>query len=649
MTSTTAALIQSPTQSLARTRTRIAVLSAAVSAVLVAVLVVAGLLQPAELRAFDSLTSLARVPTPPPRTVSLVLLTEDDIHRFGFPLPAAVLDALVDTLLAHAAQSIALDLFRDRIAPTGALRRGVEEGRVIVAHKLGDAAHRGVAPPDSLPPNATLGFTDVAPDAEGTVRRLLWLADDSTRTYESLAFASARHYLTSLGDSVGASAAGLPRLGRFEFHPFSTTDGGYRHVDDAGYQHLAAWQRTPATLAHVTLGQALGGQLADSAVRGRMVFVGADAPSLPDFVALPVDAGLTRPEGTPGVVVHALGASELVALAAGIVAPLRFPPDVVDYLAMIVAAVVGAYGAWRIRSALTGALAFVLALAITMAFAAAALRVGVWIPIVAPLVAFTLGAAACAASLGAHERRARAAIGHLFARHLSPQLANEIWERRDELRDGNRLKPQRLFASILFADLRGFSGRAEQMDPAVLLEWIGEVTDALTRVIMSHGGIVDDFAGDGIKADFGVPIPRTERDALRENALAAVRAALAMEQALGGLNATWERRGRPAAAMRIGIASGEVVAGNVGSTDRLKYTVVGDVVNVAARLEAIDAVPFDPAKRICRILVDGVTASLVRDDIALESLGIHRVKGRENPVAVHSVALPLPELAHATS
>jgi len=256
-------------------------------------------------------------------------------------------------------------------------------------------------------------------------------------------------------------------------------------------------------------------------------------------------------------------------------------------------------------------------------------------------------AGAASASLGAYERRTRAAIGRIFARHVSPDLAREIWARRDELRDGKGLRPQRLAATILFADLRGFSTRAEQMDPVALMEWIGEFTDAMTAVIMQCGGMVDDFAGDGIKADFGVPVPRVTAADVQRAARDAMRAALGMERALGRLNLEWAKRGIPPAAMRIGVASGVVVAGSIGSSERLKYTVVGDVVNVAARLEAFDGLAADFSVRPCRILVDQATANLADSRMAITALGAHQVKGREHPVFIHSIDLHPEEVSHA--
>lgn len=639
----------SPTESLSRTRTKLASLCAVTTVAVIAGATAVGWVEPAELRAHDALAQVARASAAPAAHVAVVFVTEASLRTHGFPLPTAVLDAVVDTLVAHGARTIALDLFRDRVATTGALANGVRSGVVIPAYKLGDASHRDVAAPAGLPPDTDVGFTDVLPDDDDTVRRLLWLTDDSAGTHESLAWISARHYLANGPTPIGATAAGLPTAGGWTFEPFASNDGGYHGADDAGFQYLMPWYRAPGDVPSMSVDDVLAGRAVDSTLRGRMIFLGADAPSLPDFVRLPVHVGTLRPEGTPGVIVHALGAEEVVALASGQVAPLTRLPAPVSWLLLIVTGAAGALLAWRQRSLGVSVLIFLLVLTGAGLAAAACMRRGLWVPVAGGGGAFVISAALTGAVLGAHERRMRATIGRLFARHLSPQLAREVWERREELRDGNRLKPQRLQASILFADLRGFSGRAEQMDPSLLLDWIGEFTSAMSRAVMAHGGLIDDFAGDGIKADFGVPLPKSGADGAREYARQAVQAALEMERQLVRLNGVWATRGLPATSMSIGIASGLVVAGNVGSADRLKFTVVGDVVNIAARLEAFDGVSKDTGARACRILVDGATAALTDGTVPLTSLGDFRVKGRVFPVAIHAVELVQSEGTHAIS
>ncbi|HKS95882.1 MAG TPA: adenylate/guanylate cyclase domain-containing protein [Terriglobia bacterium] len=141
-----------------------------------------------------------------------------------------------------------------------------------------------------------------------------------------------------------------------------------------------------------------------------------------------------------------------------------------------------------------------------------------------------------------------------------------------------RLGGETQTATILFSDLRGFTRIAEKTAPEKLVERLNEFFSEMTEVVFSNGGTLDKYLGDGIMALFGAPLPRPD-DARR-----AVKTAIEMQLALVGLNRTWERRELEPLAMGIGISTGEVTAGNVGSPQRMDYTVIGDAVNVAARL-----------------------------------------------------------------
>jgi adenylate cyclase len=130
------------------------------------------------------------------------------------------------------------------------------------------------------------------------------------------------------------------------------------------------------------------------------------------------------------------------------------------------------------------------------------------------------------------------------------------------------------------------------MDPAAHLEWVNEYLMAMSHLVEEHGGIVDDYAGDGIKANFGVPVGRTEEDEIAPDAVNAVSCALAMGRELERLDRRWRDQRLPPAQMRIGIHTGMAAVGKIGSRHHLKYTSVGDTINVAARLESFDRTGF---------------------------------------------------------
>jgi adenylate cyclase len=159
--------------------------------------------------------------------------------------------------------------------------------------------------------------------------------------------------------------------------------------------------------------------------------------------------------------------------------------------------------------------------------------------------------------------------------------------------------------------------------------------EAMAGLIMQFGGVVDSYAGDGIKADFGVPIPRDTPAEIRSDAVNAVSCALAMEEEMSRLNAVWGARGLPEVGVRVGIFTGPVVGGLLGSSQRLKYTTIGDTVNIASRLESFDK---DLARHsLCRILIGDQTLECLEGQYETVRIGEVKLKGKDQAIVIHQV------------
>ncbi len=211
----------------------------------------------------------------------------------------------------------------------------------------------------------------------------------------------------------------------------------------------------------------------------------------------------------------------------------------------------------------------------------------------------------------------------IFGRMVSPEV-------REELLTGKlALGGETRWAAVLFSDIRGFSSLAEKMAPQEVVSLLNEYLTAMTAATTASGGYVNNFIGDAIVVIFGVPVqqPDPERRA--------VSAALAMREALADLNARRAARGDAPLESGIGISAGEMVAGQIGSPERMLYTVIGDAVNVAARLEALTK--EYPGKHI--LVSDRVAGALAGQPDAppLEPLGPIQLKGRSVPVDVFAV------------
>jgi adenylate cyclase len=161
----------------------------------------------------------------------------------------------------------------------------------------------------------------------------------------------------------------------------------------------------------------------------------------------------------------------------------------------------------------------------------------------------------------------------------------------------------------MFTDIEHFTRVAEQLDPEALLAWLNRGMAAMVGPVQGQGGLVNKFTGDGLLAVFGAPLDR----GTQLEALAAVQAAAGIRRALVVLNALLKAEGLPEMRVRVGVHTGPVLAGSVGTPERWEFSVVGDTVNCAARIEGLQR--NDGPSPTCRVLLSGTTLALVRETI----------------------------------
>jgi adenylate cyclase len=233
----------------------------------------------------------------------------------------------------------------------------------------------------------------------------------------------------------------------------------------------------------------------------------------------------------------------------------------------------------------------------------------------------------------------RLAMRLLFERSVSPEVAETIWQGRDEIFDDGRLKPRKLLATVLFTDLEGFTRISELLDKQGLIDWLNEYFEKVSGLVRDCGGNINKFNGDQILAVFGPPLARTDIQATADTR-GAMRCAVLMRVGLRELNEHWKRLNKPQVRMRIGVHTGEVVAGSLGSRERQEWTVIGDTVNVASRLESFDKTEMsdDIAAAGCRILISDTTFERLEvDKLHVRSLGLHPLSGRSQQIQVIGV------------
>ena len=211
-------------------------------------------------------------------------------------------------------------------------------------------------------------------------------------------------------------------------------------------------------------------------------------------------------------------------------------------------------------------------------------------------------------------------IRSTMARYMTREVAEQVLEQEETVLGGRSQE-----VTILFTDIKDFTGISERIGAQETVSLLNEYFTAMVEVVFENGGTLDKYIGDAIMALFGAPFP-TPRDADH-----AVRTAIQMQLMLGHLNAKRRQASLPLISVRIGINSDTVVAGNVGSVRRMDYTVIGDGVNLAARLETANN-HFGT-----RILISGSTAAQLQDEYDMRELDLLRVKGKAIPIPIYEV------------
>jgi adenylate cyclase len=373
----------------------------------------------------------------------------------------------------------------------------------------------------------------------------------------------------------------------------------------------------PAGSAHrVSFWRVASGRFDPADVRGHTVVVGATAPALLDLHPVAVGGDLM-----PGAEIHANAIQTVLDDY-----PLRDAPAAVAILLVLAAglfaplATLAGSPTRALAQALGAGLLGTLAL---LGGAQLAFNAGTIVPVAAPLLALALGTLGAVALTYLFEVRARRQLRATFERFVSPDVAAQLLPEGD---DAPRLEARRLEATVLFCDLRGFTTLAERLQAEEVIAVLNRYLDAVSTAVFAHGGTVVSYQGDGVMAVFGAPLPE------EDHAVCALRAAREiLDVALPRFNA-WLLEERLADApldAGIGLNSGQVMSGLVGSERRVEYAAVGDATNVAARLQAMgrdhDGQLFVSEATYERL---GAAAEGLRRHGAVE------LKGRSEPVTV---------------
>lgn len=542
--------------------------------------------------------------------VVVVSIDDESLAKYGkwSEWPRSLHAQAIQNLSQAKARVIAMDiLFSDTSADDDVLAQAIKKaGNVVLsvagnqpllAEDYGQIYEGFLLPTPSLRQGVALGHANVAPDGDGVVRRLpLFAGDSSGNTYPSLSLAA-----TCILFAQPLPQANVVRDGR------AYIAGREIPVDSLGNMRIN-FSAGPGAYQRLSYRSVLEGDFDPAVVEHKIVLIGMTATAEPDFWITPIS-----PQKMAGVEIHANTIDTILRQ--------RFLSEQSrssNLLICLMLALLAAVALPRLRLRWGGVLMAGLGIGYLM-WAFYAFDHGQLLNILYPVAILPLAYSTSLVCRILDEQRDRRRVENIFGRYVSPQVAGEIMRLDDKgelLLGGERRE-----VTVLFCDARGYTALSEKEKPEDIIALINQYFSAIIPCIIRNEGMINKFAGDNIMAVWSAPPNQPG------HALLAVKAALDAQQAIRELQEKHPNLRKTQFGM--GINTGEVIAGNVGSMGRTEYTVIGDAVNVAARL--CGAAPGG------KIWLAPDTYEQVKAHIEVKELDPQYFKGKERGIKVYEV------------
>ena len=449
---------------------------------------------------------------------------------------------------------------------------------------------------------ASSGYFTVVSDADGVVRWVPLVIQGGDEFFPPLSILCAWHFLGRPPLSIRAGQDGVEgvQLGS-RFIP----------TDERG-QLLVNYRGPAKTFPYYSASDILGGKLPAGTFKDKVVVVGATAVGIGDVRSTPYGPVFPGPE------VHATVVDNI--LAGDFAARPRWS-SVFDVLAIVVMGTLTGLALPRMR-AVSGYL-FAASLVVIYVLAAYALFVfaRLWLNMVYPLTTVAMSYTVLTLYRYLTEERERRKIKDTFRHYVSAEVIEDVLADPERLKLGGEEK----VLSVMFSDLVGFTSYSEQYPPTEIIAILSDYYDRMTDQVFANRGTLTNYNGDELMAIFGAPIEQAD------HAHRACAAALAMLEHRDALAAEWTKLGRPRLRARTGINTGTMLVGNVGSRYRFAYTVLGDHVNLASRLEQLNRAYGT------QIMIGEQTADRVAASFVLRQLDRVRVKGRQQALSIYEL------------
>jgi adenylate cyclase len=600
-------------------------------------------LEIAEMKLYDANFHLRGV-VKPPKDVVIAAIDDKSLERYGrWPWKRDRIASLVDTLSASEAAVIAFDIiFSEKEENDPQLAESVSRASNVILpsvfdfHELegkpedilsNEYAYQSIRNPErfrDFPPisaskvllpvkilreNAmSVSPINIFPDSDGTVR------------WDSMAIAYGDRIYPSLPLVTAAAFLGVPP-GKITLDATRGVDVGTDRIPtDRWGRTLINYYGPGETFPHVSIADILDGTVPKDKIANRIVLVGATAVGIYDLRVTPFSAAM------PGVEKHASTIASII--------DKRFmtkASSLVNLLILIVSSALFTILLIRFKFAGSAVSTALFLLGLIGVSSLLFSRYGIYINLAAPIANF-LGIFIGITSINyaIEEKRARK-IRSMFSSYVTQTVVNELINNPEMAKLGG----ERREVTIMFSDVKGFTTFAEKHTPEEVVSILNEYLGAMTDIILKWDGTLDKFIGDAIVVFWGAPITSDS------HAEKAVKCALEMSEAMGGLRRRWEMEGKPMLDAGIGINTGFVLVGNIGAEGKkMDYTIIGDQVNLCSRVESLTRrydVPILLTGNTVQSLI-GSGADKRMPDMVIEGRERVIVKGKNEPVAIYSIA-----------
>jgi adenylate cyclase len=596
--------------------------------------------------------------------ITLIEVDEESIRASNVRLqkwPREWYARLIDRASAAGANTIGLDVYLSEAGGVTGYDKDADQklsesitnaGNVVLAEKLPEGGTPAIVPLPEFAEGAwAVGFVDLPHDADRFIRSAALTStaraggsdqDAKVSFAATLAQGLTETQLEKTGElslKLGALSLPLRNDGNLQID-FRARSPAFRRISA---QDILCEDFKQISAPDILCDDSR--KPSDDLFKDRIVIIGATNNDAPDLFTTPFyqpatfpnqpilrlfDRDVqTAPKLTPGIEVHA---NVLATILDGLyLTRPRYLWQIIFVLAPLALVALAVF--WM--RALVGLLTTLIAAFAILAISSWAFNSrGVILPLASAELS-VLGLLAPASFLlrYAHERAVReekeaerAAIMDIFSRCVSPEVADTFWQQRGDLVMGG----ERRIVTLIFTDIRGFTTLSEGVDSEEVVSWLNEYFSRMHKIVCAYGGHINKYIGDGLMIVFGAPIARGDKLEAR----AAVACGLEMLAELERINEDWKGTGRPHIAIGVGIHTGEATCGVVGAEGRLEYTIIGDTVNLAARLESTTKEKGVP------ILISHVTADLLGVDYETRALGDVTVKGKSQSTQVFTVKTP---------